>query len=185
MAEFTSERKVVIQAPAAAVYEYIADFPRHVEWNHQPTEMTQLTAGPVGIGSIFRTKEQTASNASWFIKIFGSLMVKLMGTTGYTEAEITALEPDSRVAWTAKAPLKKGGLFAKADWEINLEPHHESTQVVQRVHFQLLGKMGERMDPEKLAQDTGEEMAANLAHLKTIIETQPAPEKAFNQTAFA
>ena len=170
MAEYTCERKVVIQAPAAAVYEYLADFPRHAEWNHQPTEMTQLTAGPVGVGSIFRTKEQTASNASLFIKIFGPLMVKLMGTTGYTEAEIIALEPNKRVAWSAKAPLKKGGLFAKAKWEINLEPHRDGTQVTQGVHFQLLGKMGERMDPEKLAQDTGEEMATNLTHLKTIIE---------------
>ena len=32
-------------APIAAVYAYVSDFPRHTEWNHQPTEMTKLTEG--------------------------------------------------------------------------------------------------------------------------------------------
>lgn len=64
MTEITGEDAIVIQAPIAAVYEYVSDFPRHTEWNHQPTEMIKLTDGPVGVGSVFRTKEQAPSKLS-------------------------------------------------------------------------------------------------------------------------
>jgi len=185
MAEFKGEYVVVIQAPITAVYEYISDFPRHVEWNHQPTKMSKMTDGPVGVGSVFRTKEQAPSNAPWVFKFFGPLLAKLFGTTGYTEAEITVLEPNRRVAWTARAPLKKGGNFAKAEWEINLASEGEGTRVTQGMHFHLLGKMGERINPEKSAQDAREEMAVNLSRLKTIVETQTKQGTASNRVALA
>jgi len=185
MAEFTSERTIVIAAPVELVYEYVSDFPRHVEWNQQPTEITKITDGPVGVGSVFRTKERPPRNTPWLMKMFFPLLGKLMGGTGYTEAEITALDTNRRVAWTATAPKKKGGLNAKAEWVINLEPQGAETRVTQGVHFQLLGKMVERMDPEKLSQQCGEEMATNLAYLKTVLETQSAQSGAANWPAFA
>lgn len=67
MAEFTTARTELFQAPVTAVYDDVNDFPRHTEWNHQPTEMTKLTEGPVGVGSVFRTIEQAPSNATWLI----------------------------------------------------------------------------------------------------------------------
>lgn len=185
MAEFTSERTIVIAAPVESVYEYVADFPRHVEWNQQPTEMTKTTDGPVGVGSVFQTKERPPRNMPWVMKMIFPLLGKLMGGTGYTEAEITVLDRNRRVAWTAIAPNKQGGLNAKAEWEINLERQGEGTRVTQGVQFQLLGKMVANMDPEKLSQQTGEEMAANLADLKTVLETQSAPRGAANRPAFA
>jgi len=185
MAEFTGERSVLIQAPIKAVYEYVSDFPRHVEWNYQPTEMTKITDGPVGVGSVFRTKEQPPSKMSWVMRLIFALLGKLMGSAGYTEAEITALEHNKRVAWTAKAPLKNGSLLAKAAWEINLAPKGDGTLVTQGVHFQFLHKMGERMDTEKSAKDGAEEMARNLAYLKTIVETQASRGTETNRPAFA
>ena len=184
MTEFNSERTVVIQAPMAAVYEYVSDFPRHVEWNHQPTKMTKISDGPVGVGSVFRTKEQPPRTMPWVMKLIFPLLGKLMGSMDYTEAEITALDSNRHVTWKAEAPLKKGGFLAKAEWEINLEPQGEDTLVTQGVHFQFFGKMAERMDAEKLAQDVGKETAANLAQLKTIMETQVAQAAAPNQVAF-
>lgn len=65
MADFTRERSVTIQAPIEVVYDYVSDFPRHVGWNHQPTEMTKLTDGPVSVGSKFRTKEQLPRGTPW------------------------------------------------------------------------------------------------------------------------
>ena len=185
MAEFTSERTLVIAAPLEVVYEYVGDLPRHVEWNQQPTEITKITNGPVGVGSVFRAKEKPPRNTSRLMKMIFPVLGKLMGGTGYTEAEITALDRNRRVAWTAIAPNKKGGVNARAEWEIDLEPQAEGTRVTQRVHFQLLGKMVANMDPEKLSQQTGEEMAANLAYLKSVLETQSAPSGAANRPAFA
>lgn len=184
MAEFTSERTIVIAAPVESVYEYVSDFPRHVEWNHQPTQMTKITDGPVGVGSIFRTKERPPRDTPWLMKMIFPLLGKLLGGTGYTEAEITALNANQHVAWTAIAPKKKGGLNAKAEWEINLEPQGEGTQVTQRVRFQMFGALGERLDPEKLSQQGGEEMATNLTHLKTVLETESAQSVAANRPAF-
>lgn len=185
MAEFTSERTIVIAAPVEAVYAYVEDFPRHVEWNQQPSEITKITEGPVGVGSVFWTKEKPPRNTPWVMKMLFPLLGKLMGGTGYTEAKITALETNRRVAWTAIAPKKKGGLNAKAEWEINLEPQGGGTRVTQGVYFQLLGKMVANMDPGKLSQQSGEEMAANLAYLKTVLETQSAQSGAANRPAFA
>jgi len=182
MAEFTTERIVMIQAPIAAVYDYVSDFPRHTEWNHQPTKMTKLTEGPVGVGSIFRTIEQTPSNMSLLMKMIFPLMSKLLGTTGYTEAEITALDPERRAAWKAQAPLKKGGFVAKAEWEILLESLGEGTKVTQQVHFRFFTK---GVNAESVAAQTGEEMAQNLARLKEIVEAQSATENATGRPAFA
>jgi len=182
MAEFTAEQTVVIQAPISAVYEYISDFPRHTEWNHQPTEMTKLTEGPVSVGSIFRTIEQTPSNMSWLMKTIFPLMSKLLGTTGYTEAEITALDPERRVAWKAQAPLKKGGFVAKTEWEILLDSLGEGTKVTQQVHFRFFTK---GVNAETAAAQTGDEMGQNLARLKEIVEAQLATENATGRPAFA
>lgn len=185
MTDFTEECSVAIQAPIEAVYEYVSDFPRHVEWNHQPTEMTKLTDGPVGVGSVFRTKEQPTSSTSWLLKPLVPLVTVLFGGTGYTEAEITTLEPNRRVAWKAAAPKKKGGFFARSEWELRLESRDEATLITQWVHLEFLGKMGERMNPETAAVRTGEEMEHNLAILKEIMEAQTASGKAPNRPAFA
>ena len=176
MADFKSERTVSIQAPVEAVYKYVSDFPRHVEWNHQPTEMTKLTDGPVGVGSVFRTKEQPAGNTFWLLKLLWPLVTQLVGVADYTEAEITTLEPNRRVAWKATAPLKKGGLQARSEWELCLESRENATLITQWVHLEILGKMGERMNPETAAAQTGEEMEHNLARLKEIVEAQTVLE---------
>ena len=108
MAEFTGESSIVISAPVEAVYEYLIDFPRHVEWNHQLVKITKLTDGTVGVGSRFRANERAARSQPWIIRLLWPMLGALLGSTGYTEAEITALEPNSRVVWKAAAPLKNG-----------------------------------------------------------------------------
>ncbi len=185
MVEFTAERTEWIQAPIDEVYAYVSDFPRHVEWNHQPTEMTLMSTGPVGVGSVFRTYEQPPSNASWFMRAIWPVGKYLTGSKGYTEAEITALEPDHRVAWKAQAPLNNGGLMASTDWVIELESQNEGTKVTQRVDFRFFGKMGSRVNPETAAAQNGEEMSRNLARLKSILEAQTAGEKAASRKSIA
>lgn len=174
MNEFSGEHTIVIQAPIEAVYEYVSDFPRHVEWNYQPTKMTKVTDGPVGVGSVFQTIERLPIDTPWIMKRLAPLVGMLMGSAGYTEAKITALDPDRRVAWEAKAPLKKGGFSAKAEWEIRLESQGEMTRVIQGYNAQMLGKSAKLIKPDTIAQLWNKELAANLAQLKTIMETHVA-----------
>jgi uncharacterized protein YndB with AHSA1/START domain len=185
MAEFKTERSVVIQAPVAAVYDYVSDFTRHAEWNYQPGELTRLTEGPAGAGTRYRTKEQPVREMSWLMRRLFPLIGKMIGAEDHTVAEITALEPNRRVAWKAELPLKKGGVGAATDWEIRLEPQGEGTRVTQWVYFRFYGALGKRVDPQTAERQAGDEMAANLAELKTLLETQPGPGTATSQPALA
>ena len=49
------ERQITIDAPAAKVFSYLADFPRHVEWAEAAhrLQIQQTSPGPVGVGSTF------------------------------------------------------------------------------------------------------------------------------------
>ena len=40
MAGMQSEESIIIQAPIEKIYAYVSDYQRHIEWNHQPNEMT-------------------------------------------------------------------------------------------------------------------------------------------------
>jgi uncharacterized protein YndB with AHSA1/START domain len=185
MAEFSTERTIVISAPVESIYQYVSDLSRHVEWNYQPATITKISDGPVEVGSIFRAKERPPRDSPWLMKMFFPLLGKLIGGTGYTEAEITALETNRRVAWTAKAPSTKGGVLAQAEWEIALESQGAGTRLTQKVHFHMFGKMGERMDSDQLCQQSGEEMVLNLTQLKAMLEPQTNQQAASSRSAFA
>jgi hypothetical protein len=113
------------------------------------------------------------------------LIGKIIGAEDYTLAEITALEPNRRVAWKAELPLKNGGIGAATDWEIRLQPQGGATFVTQWVHFRFYGSFAARVNPQTAAQQAGDEMAANLAQLKTILEAQPVEQPAVTQAALA
>lgn len=164
------EQSILIQAPIDAVYTYVSDFPRHIEWNHQPNKMTKLTDGPVGVGSRFRTEEGPPSDMNWFlVKVMFPIMSMIMGAKGYTEAEITELVPNQRIAWKAVAP-GRGSDIMRANWEIDLSSADGGTQVTQRFHFMPQHPITKRMTNDKMAGDIGVEVARNLNNLKSILE---------------
>jgi uncharacterized protein YndB with AHSA1/START domain len=168
------EREILIQAPVDEVYEYVRDFTRHTEWNYQPTEITKVSDGPMEVGTVFRTEERPTGTAPWIIrKIMMPLLFKFVGFQRYTEAEITGLEPGRRLAWAAAAPLKGGGYLMKMDWEIVLEPQNGATRVRQGYHLKPEHKVMKIMG-ERAAEGTVEEVDANLARLKDILEGRAA-----------
>ena len=67
MPEMRGEATIDIQASPELVYKYVANFHKHIEWNHQPTEMVQTSKGAIGVGSTFRTMEQPPKDVSWFL----------------------------------------------------------------------------------------------------------------------
>lgn len=110
---WASEVSVDIDASAAAVYSYLADFPRHREWSSaRMSELKQLTPGPVGVGSEFEAAETVPARV-------------------VTHSRITALEPNHRVAWHAWF-----GKQMAADWEFELTERAGRTHLVQRSRWQ-------------------------------------------------
>jgi uncharacterized protein YndB with AHSA1/START domain len=169
------ERSIVIEAPCDVVYNYLSDFTQHPEWNYQPTEITKVTDGPMDVGTVFRTEERPPGKVPWIIrKVVMPLMLRFAGFQGYTEAEITALEPGRRLAWKAAAPLQNGGYFMKADWEILLEPQNGGTLVRQRYHYKPEHVLAKGAESERGVKSTVEEVDANLARLKEIVERRTA-----------
>ena len=171
MSNIKGEKSILIQADTQAIYDYISNFTRHTEWNYQPTEITKITEGPTTIGSVFRAKEQPPDIAPWLVaRIIGPLINKLTGGKGYTEAEITAMEPARRLAWKAVAPTRKSYLM-KAEWEILLEAQGDATRVTQRYHF-MPGLKFMESQSENMTRQVGEEVANNLEALKAKLEDE-------------
>ena len=170
------ETSVTVNAPIQAVYDYVADFPRHVEWNHQPQEMKSLTPGPVAVGSQYETVEEMPENMSMIQKIMFGVMMPVIkwrtGTNGNTIAEITALESPNRVAWKAHMPSKKKGDLMRMNWELRLAEQGGSTEVTQRCEVipppeSPFAKMAANQD---MADMSKAGVQANLQRMKAIVE---------------
>jgi uncharacterized membrane protein len=110
---WSSEVSVDIKVAAADVYRYLADFPRHREWSSATmTRLSQLTPGPVEVGSEFEAAE--------------TLPAKVV-----THSRITALEPNHRIAWHSWF----GNLMA-ADWEFLISERDGISHLEQRSAWQ-------------------------------------------------
>jgi hypothetical protein len=92
------------------------------------------------------------------------------GTKSYSLAEITALEPQRRIAWIGRLPRGNGD-FNRSEWEIVLEPQGTTTQVTQQFRFSPQTERARRM-LEALGGTTGLSGAClvNLERLKHILE---------------
>lgn len=178
MTEVQGQRSITIKAPTSQVYEYIADFSRHQEWNHQVVDIEHPPDEVFAAGTTFRTKERPPAKIPLPMKLLFPLMMRFVGIDGQSEAEIVALDPEKRIAWKAALPLRKGGYFMKAEWVIELEPANGATRVTQHFRFMPQHARAQKMmkNEAKSAEQIGTEVSSNLQHLKEILEAQPSPQ---------
>ena len=172
LAELTGEAVVLIQAPADIVYDYMADFTRHSEWNKNIYKVWQTTKGLISVGSRFKAMEGAppASLGKQMRAMVQVMAGMLQGAKAFSEAEITALEPHQRIAWVGIFP-KNIGEFNRAEWDVELEPVGNATRVVQRFRYlpqtpaarQMLAVLG---DADGIAQAC----TINLNQLKQRLE---------------
>lgn len=171
LAEIRGEASIVIKQPAQVIYHYLVDFTRHPEWVANLAKVTQMTPGPIGVGTVFVTQE-SAPPVPLLRKL--NMMRHFMagvlsGVQPNSEAEITALEPGARIAW--RAGLRKGdGWFNRAEWEITLQPQPQSTRLIQRFCYLPQTATAARM--VAAAGDGGLEHACtvSLQRLKQLME---------------
>jgi uncharacterized membrane protein len=142
------EERISIDAPAARVYDYVADFPRHAEWSGDGLEVTPSSEGPVAVGTVYST---TA-------KQFG---------TQRERSTITELAPGSAFAWESTGAL---GLarhrFSLADAGASTTLS-KSAEIVEPTTLAKLTSW-------KLSRDIPKNLRRDLAAIKANLEGSAA-----------
>jgi len=171
METIQGETELVIGVPSAALYAYLLDFPRHSEWVSNISRVSQVTPGPIGVGTIFRTQEGPPPVPLLTkVRMMRHFIAGLLsGAKPYSRAEITALEPGQRIAWRAGVPRGEG-YFNLAEWEFILQPQGEATRLVQRFCYKPQEAGAARMVGAAGVAGITRACAVNLARLKTVAE---------------
>jgi uncharacterized membrane protein len=171
MREYEGKAIITIQAPIEHVYAYLADFRRHPEWVKNLSKVTQVTSGPIAVGTVFKTQEGPPP-----VKMEQKLKMMLPfvqgilgGAKTYSEATITAMEPYECIAWQAGIP-KGEGFFNFAEWEFLLEEHNNSTHLTQCFHWKPQNPTAERMVSAAGVEGLEEAVTVNLTRLKRRLE---------------
>lgn len=173
MTEIRGERSVTISAPPEEVFEYIADFTRHDEWNHQIVDITKDSDGPIKVGTRLRAKERPPKKLPLPMKLLFPVMRRMVGMADHTEAEVTEVEEGKKVAWKAFAPVRDGRLWMRTEWEAVVEPNNGSTTVTQRFHYIPEHERAKKgMNPDEATQMVGDEVEENLVQLKELLESR-------------
>jgi uncharacterized membrane protein len=176
----TGQATISIQAPVEVIYDYLLDFARHPQWVKNISKVQPLSNGPTNVGSQFKASEFTPPVS--FLKMIAATLHYVIstfsGTKSYSLAEITALEPQRRIAWIGRLPRGNGD-FNRSEWEIVLEPQGATTQVTQHFCFSPQTERARRM-VEALGGTAGlsEACRVNLERLRHILEeeaVQPVP----------
>lgn len=162
---------ITIRRPAAEVYAYLANFPRHVEWA-QTLERLELTkAGDAtGVGAQYLTYEKQSFQADR--RPFGRIRQKV-ALRAQTLCEVRELIPGRRLAWHAHMI---GDPRTHADWEIDLhDDGHGGTQLTQKVFF-VFGPMPGWVGVLLLMEQRAfRQFDAGLHNIKLILEGQAQP----------
>lgn len=114
----TVSRRVLLDAPPATVWPYVADPARFAEWRRGAGVTSAAPVGeePVGVGSRFR------------------MDVTTQGRSGSLECTVTAFEPNRRFAFESK---DASGFAGSAD--TRLEPEGAGTRLTFAFELRLPG----------------------------------------------
>jgi uncharacterized membrane protein len=129
-----AETPLDIGRPAHAVYAYLADFERHVEWAHTYLSVDPLSERPLRVGSRLIIHEK--QDLRWD-KRPRSTIADRPGPEYTTLVEVTALESRQRIRWNTRC---RGGPLESVSgaWEFVLEPVDDAITTV-RFRATLLG----------------------------------------------
>jgi uncharacterized protein YndB with AHSA1/START domain len=138
------EDRISINAPAARVFDYVADFTRHGEWGGHGLEATKTSEGPVAVGTTFST---TA-------KQFG---------TQREQSTITEIVPGSSFAWDSK------GALGRAHHAFSLSEDAGSTTLTKSAEL-VEPTFLAKLTGWKLSRDIPKGLHSDLANIKANVE---------------
>lgn len=169
--EFKGQTSIILQVPVEKVYSYLVDFQRHTEWAQNLNKVTKLSPGTVDVGTVFRTEEGIPPvPLGTKLKMMVHFMSGVFsGAKTYSEATITALETNRRIAWQAGV-LKGDSFLSFAEWEFHLEPKDGSTRLTQHFRYAPPDPKGQRMIGAAGTEGIKRACASNLERLKQRLE---------------
>jgi Polyketide cyclase / dehydrase and lipid transport len=143
-----SEVSIRIQAPIEQVFARLGDFTRHTEFSEGLAEVEQLTPGPAGVGTRFRSQETVPGKYVSF-------------------CEITALDEPRLIAWKAWVPQ-----VMRTEWEFRLMPDSGGTRLVQVSRWWPSGPVGFVMLHLHRRRHAPRENQASLERIKALLEKE-------------
>jgi len=137
------QNTITIERSPAEVFAYLADFEKVPTWNHAIVETTQISEGPVGVGTTYR-------------------QVRQLPRPSEERFEVTEFEPEARLSVEGTFgpfPGRLGYLF---------EPVAGGTRVTNVVELQPSGvlRLVGGLATSKLRSAVG----ANLGKLRELLE---------------
>lgn len=169
--EFKGQTSISIQVPIERVYAYLVDFQNHPEWAQNLNKVTKRSPGTIAVGTVFRTEEGPPPvPLGTRLKMMVHFMSGVFsGAKTYSEAKITALETNRRIAWEAGIP--KGDHFLSfAEWEFILVPQGNFTQLTQHFRYAPSDSSGQRMIGAAGTEGLTRACSVNLERLKIHLE---------------
>ncbi len=128
------------------VFDYLANFARHGEWSMSVNALEQITPGPIGVGTEFKSHETLPIEFDSF-------------------ARITALDAPTRIAWESTDYQ-----VFRTVWEFEIHPNEQGARVIQRVTFYPISDFGNEFLPVRQTQ-VEPENRKSLERIKQILET--------------
>lgn len=138
-----TEKQTVINAPAAKVFAYVADFSKHPEWGKHIVELTPTSQGPTALGSTFRSSAKQLGNHEATIRV-------------------SAFEPDRLLAydvtdntgdWHHEMRLtESGGQTTLVKTIQMVRPANVMSRVFAALFFPFLGSKGIQGDVDKIKE---------------------------------
>ncbi|HMR63924.1 MAG TPA: SRPBCC family protein [Anaerolineae bacterium] len=171
MNDVSGQVSILINVPVSKVYTYLLDFTRHPEWVKNLRRVRQESSGPIEVGTTFQCQEGPPPVAlrQRVPMMFHFMSGVLSGAKTFSRAEITALEPNRRIAWQAGVP-KGEGYFNLAQWEFILEAQGQATCLTQRFVYQPQNNRSRRMIGVAGAKGLEQACALSLEQLKKHFE---------------
>ena len=80
MSDMIGKKTILIDAPVTKIYDYVADFPKHCEWNDGLVQMKRVTNGPIAVGSQFQTEEKVPDDIPAVMKMMMPVMNRIILT---------------------------------------------------------------------------------------------------------
>ena len=143
-----SSVSVEIGATPEAVYRRLEDFTKHSEFSDGLATVEQLTPGPIGVGTRFKSEETVPRRYVSF-------------------SEITGLQEPGLIAWRAWVP----GVM-RTEWEFRITPAAEGTHLEQVSRWWPTGPIGLLMLNLHRKRNAPRENLASLEQVKRVLEGQ-------------
>jgi uncharacterized membrane protein len=149
----TFENSIVINQPVHDTFAFIANFENTPLWNYYVRKVTQLTDGPVGIGTWFHQIRKTDEQTYRVVELEHERSITIRTT------------PGSKPSFTARYQFEQvsdQSMQLTNDWQLDLGINPIIERLAQR---RVASAVGENLDKLKELLETGAVLLQDNRHV--------------------